>query len=50
MKEIYIITPAEKPSPKERILRLSFLLKNAITEPIAVENPAKMVKIIAIKI
>ncbi|AHY39522.1 hypothetical protein CJ8421_01305 [Campylobacter jejuni subsp. jejuni CG8421] len=50
IKEMYIITPAEKPSPKESTLKSSFLEKKAIIEPIAVEKPAKRVNSIAIKI
>ncbi|ABS43975.1 hypothetical protein HpCK35_14780 [Helicobacter pylori] len=49
MKEMYIITPTEKPSPKESTLKSSFLEKKAI-EPIAVEKPAKRVNSIAIEI
>jgi hypothetical protein len=42
-KEIYIITPAEKPIPKERNFVFVGFVKKAMAAPTPVESPASSV-------
>jgi hypothetical protein len=49
IKDMYIITPAEKPRESERYFNFGFLMQYAIHPPNVVESPARKVRINAAK-